>query len=126
LQSVGHDPFEHNIRTGRPGETIAGSIVGTDDRSASLVTEKGVVVVPRADMPARAVSIGDDVTVTVRSPYQAVGMERTAPAVQQPDKTASYWTRAVESGRAIQATERGNRQGYEADRSQDHTPAQGR
>lgn len=126
LWALGHEHFDHYVRTGRPGETVTGSLVGTDERAASLVTNTGIVAVPKADLPAQKLAIGDDVTVTIRSPFQGASAGRAMPANQVPETAAAYWTSAIESGRAIQASESGSRQGYEADRYQGQSPAAGR
>lgn len=126
LRALGHEPFDHYVRTGRPGEIVSGSLVGADDRAASLVMNSGIVAVPKADLPARKLTIGDDVTVTVRSSFQGVSAQREATAGARQETVAGYWTRTVESGRAIQASERGTGQGYDVDRYKGQSPAVGR
>lgn len=126
LREHKHEPFEHYVRTGRPGEIVSGSLVGADERAASLVTPTGIIAVPKADMPARQIAIGDDVTVAVKSPFQAPTAQREMARSVQPETAASYWTRSVERGRAIQAGEKAAGRGYEADRSNDQSPAAAR
>jgi hypothetical protein len=41
LERCGEKPFEHNIRTARPGEEITGQILGHDDRVASMSRMSG-------------------------------------------------------------------------------------
>lgn len=50
LEQAGGKPFAHNIRTARPGDVIEGRVLGHDSRVVSLVTEKGIVAVDRADL----------------------------------------------------------------------------
>jgi len=76
----------------------------------------------RADPSAR-------LEIIIRESSQPIATEtvtRAAPKSTATDATAAYWTRAVESGRAIQASESGSRQSYEADRYQGQSPAAGR
>ncbi len=126
LRALGHDHFDQYVRTGRPGEIVSGSLVGADNRAASLVTNSGIVAVPKADLPGQTLAIGDDVTVTVRSSFQEASAQREATAGARQETAAGYWTRTVESGRAIQASERGTGQGYEVDRYKGQSPAAGR
>lgn len=53
LEKCGEKPFEHNIRTARPGEEITGQILGHDDGVASIVTDERIIAVDRADLPER-------------------------------------------------------------------------
>jgi len=116
----------HYVRTGRHGEIVSGSLVGADERAVSLVTNSGIVAVPKADLPSQKLAIGDDVTVTVRSSFQGASAQREATAGARQETAAGYWTRTVESGRTIQASERGTGQGYEVDRYKGQSPAAGR
>lgn len=43
LEECGEQPLQHNVRTARAGEEITGTVLGHDNRVASLVTEQGVV-----------------------------------------------------------------------------------
>ncbi|MEE3504540.1 Fic family protein [Acidiphilium acidophilum] len=76
----------------------------------------------RADPSARLETI-------IRESSRPIAAESVTQAEARPpaaDAGTAYWTRAVESGRAIQATERGTGRGYEVDRYKGQSPAAGR
>ncbi|QCL77455.1 cell filamentation protein Fic (plasmid) [Agrobacterium tumefaciens] len=75
LKEVGEQPFEHYVRTARQGEQIEGQVFGHDDRVATLVTEKGIIAVDRADLPERMPADDEEVKFTARSNFQTLGRQ---------------------------------------------------
>ncbi|MBD9524428.1 Fic family protein [Ensifer sp. ENS02] len=77
LRELGEEPLQHNVRTARAGEEITGTVLGHDDRVASLVTDQGIVVADRADLPER---LPDDeqITFNARSDFSRLGREQPA------------------------------------------------
>lgn len=51
LRESGEEPLHHHVRTARAGEDITGRVLRQDDRFASLLTDHGIVVADRADLP---------------------------------------------------------------------------
>ena len=85
LEQAGEKPFEHNIRTARPGEVIEGQVLGHDNRVASLVTDRGIVAVDRADLPERMPPDDEEVKFTARSDFKTLGRpEQVQDAHSQP------------------------------------------
>ncbi|CDM60382.1 cell filamentation protein (plasmid) [Rhizobium favelukesii] len=78
LEQCGEKPFEHNIRTARPGEEITGQVLGHDNRVASIVTDDRIVAVDRADLPKRLPD-DHDITFTARSDFSAWGASSRPP-----------------------------------------------
>ncbi|WP_042778999.1 Fic/DOC family protein, partial [Sinorhizobium fredii] len=88
LEECGEQPLQHNVRTARAGEEITGTVLGHDNRVASLVTEQGIVVADRADLPERLPD-DNDVTFTARSDFSRLGREQQATTAQsQPEPAA--------------------------------------
>lgn len=83
LKDCGEEPLLHNVRTARAGEEITGEILGTDERVATLVTEGGVVVADRADLPER-LPVDEEITLTARSDFSHLGREQPAPEIHSP------------------------------------------
>lgn len=73
LEQAGEKPFEHNIRTARAGEVVEGQVLGHDSRVASLVTDRGIVAVDRADLPERLPSDDEEIKFTARSDFKTLG-----------------------------------------------------
>jgi len=69
LRAHGEDPYVHDIRTARPGESFTGVILGIDPQGVSLVTAGGIAVVAYADLRARQVSPDEEITVTARTAF---------------------------------------------------------
>ncbi|MCT8268564.1 Fic family protein [Afifella sp. JA880] len=77
LRRLGEDPLAHDVRTAQPGEVVSGQILGSDARDVWLVTDTGVVVGGRADLPADLPSDDRDITFEARSDFaRASGGER--------------------------------------------------
>lgn len=87
LKEVGEQPFEHYVRTARQGEQIEGQVFGHDDRVATLVTEKGIIAVDRADLPERMPSDEEEVKFTARSNFQTLGREDQGQENQSQNET---------------------------------------
>lgn len=68
LEASHERPMQHNVRTARPGEEITGSVLGHDGHAVSLVTEWGIVVAGRADLPERLPDYLE-ITFTARSDF---------------------------------------------------------
>ena len=68
LREVGEEPLHHHVRTARAGEEITGQILGHDNRVASLVTDQGIVVADRADLPEKLPD-EDEITFTARRTF---------------------------------------------------------
>ncbi|WP_234782293.1 hypothetical protein [Sinorhizobium americanum] len=69
LREIGEEPLQHHVRTARPGEEITGTVLGHDDRIASLVIDQGIVVADRADLPERLPD-DEEITFTARSTFR--------------------------------------------------------
>ncbi|WP_019998591.1 Fic/DOC family protein [Aureimonas ureilytica] len=67
LQSASPDDF--NIRTARPGETVVGTLLAAESPSPALITEIGLIVIPRQDLPA-IIEADGTVTVPVSSKFE--------------------------------------------------------
>ncbi|WP_353685289.1 hypothetical protein [Mesorhizobium sp.] len=78
LEARGENPFEHNVRTARPGQEVTGQILGHDDRVASIVTDERIVAVDHADLPERLPDDGTEFTFTARSDFSRFGREPQA------------------------------------------------
>ncbi len=103
LEELGEKPFEHNIRTARAGEEITGQVLGHDNRVASLVTEQGVVVADRADLPEKLPD-DEEVTFTARSDFSRATSEQPTQAAQsqplpatQPQQDDNSELKAIEA-----------------------------
>jgi cell filamentation protein len=81
LREVGEEPLHHHVRTARAGEEITGQILGHDNRVASLVTDQGIVVADRADLPEKLPD-EEEVTFTARSDFSRVRREQPAQDAQ--------------------------------------------
>lgn len=81
LREVGEEPLQHHVRTARPGEEITGTVLGHDNRVASLVTDQGIVVANRADLPERLPD-DEEITFTARSDFSQVRREQPAQEAQ--------------------------------------------
>lgn len=68
LRESGEEPLHHHVRTARAGEDITGRVLRQDDRFASLLTDHGIVVADRADLPER-LPHDEKITVTARSDF---------------------------------------------------------
>ncbi|RWK76118.1 MAG: cell filamentation protein Fic [Mesorhizobium sp.] len=104
LERCGEKPFEHNIRTARPGEEIAGQILGQDDRAASIVTDERTIAVDRADLPERLPDGNTEVSFTARSDFSRLGREQQATEAhmrpqqaEQPQRDRSAGLKAIEA-----------------------------
>jgi cell filamentation protein len=104
LEQSGEKPFEHNIRTARPGEEITGQILGHDDRVASIVTDERIIAVDRADLPERLPDDNTEVSFTARSDFSRLGRERQATETHmrpeqadQPQQDSSARLKAIEA-----------------------------
>ncbi|MER9202923.1 Fic family protein [Mesorhizobium sp. M0933] len=75
LEARGKNPFEHNIRTARPGEEVTGQVLGHDDRVASIATDERILGVDRADLPERLPDDEAEITFTARSDFSRLGRE---------------------------------------------------
>ncbi|MCF6110474.1 Fic/DOC family protein [Mesorhizobium muleiense] len=78
LEVRGEIPFEHNVRTARPGEEVTGQVLGHDDRVASIVSDERIIAVDRADLPERLPDDEAEITFTVRSDFSRLGREPQA------------------------------------------------
>lgn len=108
LREVGEEPLQHHVRTARPGEEITGTVLGHDDRIASLVTDQGIVVADRADLPERLPDDGE-ITFTARSDLSRVTREQPAQEAQsqaapsrQPQQDHDSELKAIEAQMAAQ------------------------
>ena len=81
LKDCGEEPLHHNVRTARAGEEITGTLLGAGDRLMSLVTERGIVVADRADLPERLLDDAE-ITFSARSDFSRLGREHPAREVQ--------------------------------------------
>lgn len=69
LRTRGEDPMEHNIRTAHAGEHVTGAVLGSDDRTVSLVTDHGIIAADRRDLPAELPRDDSDISFTARADY---------------------------------------------------------
>ncbi|RUW17472.1 hypothetical protein EN786_33240 [Mesorhizobium sp. M4B.F.Ca.ET.143.01.1.1] len=104
LERCGEKPFEHNIRTARPGEEITGQILGHDDRVASIVTDERIIAVDRADLPEHLSDDNTEVSFTARSDFTRLGREQWATEAhmrphqaEQPQRDRSAGLKAIEA-----------------------------
>nr|WP_209606248.1 Fic/DOC family protein [Sinorhizobium kostiense] len=81
LREAGEEPLQHNVRTACQGEEITGTVLGHDNRVASLVTDQGIVVADRADLPERLPD-DEEITFTARSDFSRVRREQSAQEAQ--------------------------------------------
>ncbi|WP_037471377.1 Fic family protein [Sinorhizobium fredii] len=81
LREAGEEPLQHHVRTARAGEEITGQVLGHDNHVASLVTEQGIVVADRADLPERLPD-DEEITFTARSDFSRVRREQPAQEAQ--------------------------------------------
>lgn len=81
LREVGEEPLHHHVRTARAREEITGQILGHDNRVASLVTDQGIVVADRADLP-ETLPDDEEITFTARSDFSRVRREQPAQEAQ--------------------------------------------
>lgn len=81
LREVREEPLRHHVRTARPGEEITGTVLGHDDGIASLVTDQGIVVADRADLPEKLPD-EEEITFTARSDFSRVRREQSAQEAQ--------------------------------------------
>lgn len=83
LKECGEEPLQHNVRTAQVGEEITGQVLGVDDRIGSLVTERGIVVADRADLPAW-LPVEEEITFNARSDFSRLGRQQPAPEIHSP------------------------------------------
>lgn len=67
LKAQGENPYEHDVRTARPTETLSGELLAKSSDTASLITDAGIVALPAPALPKAHVAEGEDVRVTVGS-----------------------------------------------------------
>lgn len=84
LEMRGENPFEHNVRTARPGEEITGQILGHDIRVASLVTDHGIIAIDRADLPERLPDDNTEITFAARSDFSRLSRSDQARNTDRP------------------------------------------
>ncbi|MEY9722078.1 cell filamentation protein [Sinorhizobium fredii] len=87
LREVGEEPLQHHVRAARSGEEITGTVLGHDNRVASLVTDQGIVVADRADLPERLPD-DEEITFTARSDFSRVRREQPAQEAQSQPASA--------------------------------------
>lgn len=106
LRQQGEEPLEHDVRTARPGEQVTGSIIGLAKSNASLVTDAGIVVVPKQDLPRQNAVVGDDVTLKVTSAFVATPEKRSLPDAR-PDasqRASNYWSGQAQKSQGAQTS----------------------
>jgi len=81
LREVGEEPLHHHVHTARAGEEITGTVLGQDNRVASLVTDQGIVVADPTDLPERLPD-DEEITFTARSDFSRVRREQPAQEAQ--------------------------------------------
>ena len=123
LRQQGENPYDHDVKAARPGETVSGAVLGKGVEAASLVTKQGIVAVPLADLTPAQLASQDDITVNIRSgftarPGAAVSTERAETSAD--DRARSYWQRAADSGAEIRQGDRQAREGEGAEQGQAH------
>lgn len=108
LKDCGEDPLHHDVRTARAGEEITGTVLGADERLTTLVTEHGIVVADRVDLPERLPD-DEEIIFTARSDFSRLGRELPAQEVQSPPTQAGLPQqdqnsdlKAIEAQRAAQ------------------------
>ncbi|MEY9534706.1 cell filamentation protein [Sinorhizobium fredii] len=108
LKDCGEEPLHHNVRTAWTGEEITGTVLGADDRVASLVTERSIVVADRTDLPEN-LPHDEEITFIARSDFSQLGRERLAREVQsqptpagQPQQDQNLDLKAIEANLAAQ------------------------
>ncbi|AGA08735.1 hypothetical protein C770_GR4pB266 (plasmid) [Sinorhizobium meliloti GR4] len=108
LREVGEEPLQHHVRTARAGEEITGTVLGHDDRVASLVTDQGIVVADRTDLPERLPD-DEEIAFTARSDFSRVRREQSAQVAQsqaaparQPQQDHNPELNAIEAQMAAQ------------------------
>jgi cell filamentation protein len=84
LRARGEDPMEHNIRTAAAGEHVTGAVLGTDDRTVSLVTDRGIIAADRADLPGELPNDDSDVSFTASGNYARPDRENVSQSVESP------------------------------------------
>ncbi|MCP1201064.1 Fic family protein [Notoacmeibacter sp. MSK16QG-6] len=89
LRQRGENPLEHDVRTVQAGAAVTGQVLGSDDSFVSLVTDSGIVVADRADLPADLPGDDRDITFTAHSNYNRLSM------AQEGDRDASADPAAV-------------------------------
>ncbi|WP_027999106.1 Fic/DOC family protein [Sinorhizobium arboris] len=80
MRGVGEEPLQHNVRTARQGEEITGTVLGHVNRIASLVADRRIVLVDRADIPEEPPN--EEITFTTRSDFSRVGREQPTQEAQ--------------------------------------------
>ncbi|WP_114217107.1 Fic family protein [Ochrobactrum sp. 3-3] len=104
LEQRGENPYEHKVRTARPGEEVTGQVLGHDDRVASLVTDEGVVAVDRADLPQRLPDDESEFTFTASSDFSRLGRDpQDIQAQPQPERAEASQQHASAAFKAIEA-----------------------
>ncbi|NRQ18909.1 Fic/DOC family protein [Ensifer sesbaniae] len=108
LKDCGEEPLQHNVRTARAGEEITGTVLGVDDRLTSLVTDQGIAVADRADLPER-LPADEEITFTARSDFSRLGREQPAREPQsqptpagQPQQDQNPELKSIEAQMAAQ------------------------
>lgn len=108
LREVGEEPLHHHVRTARAGEEITGQILCHDNRVASLVTDRGIVVADRADLPEELPD-EEEITFSARSDFSRVRREQPAQEAQsepvparQPQQDHNPELKAIEAQLAAQ------------------------
>jgi cell filamentation protein len=86
LTAQGENPYEHDVRAARPGETLSGALLAKSSDTASLITNAGIVAVSASALPKALVAEGEDVRVTVGSRANQMSPE-------------SYWSRVAARAR---------------------------
>lgn len=77
LEDCGEEPLHHSVRSAWAGEEITGTVLGADDRLTSLVTERGIIVADRGDLPERLPET-EEITFIARSDFFPPGLEHPA------------------------------------------------
>ncbi|RUW06504.1 Fic family protein [Mesorhizobium sp. M1A.F.Ca.IN.020.03.1.1] len=103
LEQRGENPYEHNVRTARPGEEITGQLLGHDDRAASVVTDDGIVAVDRADLPERLPDDEAVITLPARSDFSR--LSRDPQDIQAQSRSERAEASQQHSGAALKAIE---------------------
>lgn len=83
LKAQGENPYEHDVRTARPNETLSGALLAKSSDTASLITDAGIVAVPASDLPKGRLTEGENFSVIVRSRFGQISPE-------------SYWSKVAE------------------------------
>jgi cell filamentation protein len=117
LLAHGANPYEHDVRTARPGEAVTGTILGSDPHGVSLVTDRGIVVVAELDLPRRKVARDDEITVTART-------ELRRPAAK-PVSADNYWSGVSSKGQGTRPSGPGAARNASVDPSTTYRPTRG-